>query len=208
VDPEAFKGGGRLIRHMTDGRIGYNVPGAYCARPEGLNEVFPCEESGAMSASGMWGLALVERHGVEMPDLKIAIETCADLPPLWNGGRLDMYYWYYGTLAFHAQHGKEWKKWYPALQSVLIENQRKDASAFAGSWDPVGPWGHDGGRIYSTALCALALATPCRMSPDFARGKPVGVYTKAAKALAALAKHENKQIAARAELWSLRAGRK
>jgi hypothetical protein len=28
---------------------------------------------------------------------------------------------------------------------------------FYGSWDPVGAWGRDGGRVYSTALCALIL---------------------------------------------------
>ena len=27
-----------------------------------------------------------------------------------------------------------------------------------GSWDPIGPWGYAGGRVYSTALMAMCLS--------------------------------------------------
>ena len=28
---------------------------------------------------------------------------------------------------------------------------------YKGSWDPIGPWGQDGGRVYSTAMMAMCL---------------------------------------------------
>ena len=37
----------------------------------------------------------------------------------------------------------------------------------AGSWDPEGTWGHAGGRVYATAILALALEAPYLYAPDF-----------------------------------------
>ena len=70
-----------------------------------------------------------------------------------------MYYWYYGTYALFqmgAQKPEYWKRWEEALVPTLLESQRADGDA-RGSWDPVGPWGHSGGRVYSTALMTLCL---------------------------------------------------
>ena len=53
--------------------------------------------------------------------------------------------------------GNEWKACKKALEKALLPNQRQDKGNFKGSWDPVGPWGEDGGRVYSTAICALVL---------------------------------------------------
>ena len=40
----------------------------------------------------------------------------------------------------------------------FIRNQHPKGSGTAtGSWDPVGPWQFDGGRIYSTALLTMCL---------------------------------------------------
>ena len=41
--------------------------------------------------------------------------------------------------------------------------QRVDGDA-AGSWDPDGPWGMVGGRVYSTALALLTLEVQYRYS--------------------------------------------
>ena len=127
--------------------------------------------------------------------------------PLWGGGRLDMYYWYYGTLAFHARQEKDWNEWYSRLEQALVPRQRTDPASVAGSWDPAGPWGKDGGRVYSTAISALALATPYRMSAEFLTGKPTPAYASAVKALAKLARSANAPVRARAEIWLRRAGR-
>jgi len=208
VDPAAFAGGGRWLIRMTSGAIGYNVPGGSSARPAGLQDHFPPDQTGSMSAAGLWGFTLVGRHGVEPPDLDGALDLCRELPPLWQGGRLDMYYWYYGTLAFHARCGRDWNKWYGALSKALVANQRRGASAFDGSWDPTGPWGADGGRVYSTALRALALATPIRLSDDFAEAEPHGAYADAAAALRRIAKSGDGAAGERAALRLRRAGAK
>ena len=160
-----------------------------------------------MTAAGLWAYSLIERHGVRPPDLKPCLEICRELMPLWQGGRVDMFYWHYGTLAFFARQGKDWKQWNTKLAKALIPNQNKKLKVLEGSWDPDGPWGADAGRVYSTAINALSLATPFRFSKDFVEGKPTGAYADAAKTLAKLAKSGKGAVRARAALWLRRAGR-
>ena len=52
--------------------------------------------------------------------------------------------------------GAHWQRWNRAMKKAVLESQRTDGSA-RGSWDPIGPWGHAGGRVYSTALGVLCL---------------------------------------------------
>ena len=52
--------------------------------------------------------------------------------------------------------GRHWKAWNKALKPAVVDSQRRDGD-FMGSWDPAGPWGFEGGRVYSTALMALCL---------------------------------------------------
>ena len=52
--------------------------------------------------------------------------------------------------------GKYWKAWKKALETAVLRSQRKDGSS-KGSWDPNGPWGYAGGRVYSTATMVLCL---------------------------------------------------
>jgi hypothetical protein len=71
-------------------------------------------------------------------------------------GSADPIAYYFGTLlAFH--HGSDaytdWRSkvvvpWNAAMRSA-------DDGCAAGSWDPVGPWGKEGGRVFSTALCTM-----------------------------------------------------
>jgi hypothetical protein len=208
VDPRAVVEGGRFLVDMTDGWTGYNVRGGWSARPEGLHDKFPVENSGAMPAAGLFGFSLVARHGIEEPDVGEALDMCRKLLPFWGPQYIDMYYWYWGTLAFHARGGKDWSKWSKALAKALVPYQRKSHNDYVGSWDPAGPWGPDGGRIYSTALMTLALATPCRMDDDYLETRPKGNFAHAANALADIAKHTtDPDVRARAELWLRRAGR-
>ena len=69
---------------------------------------------------------------------------------------MDLYYWYYGTSAMHELGGKHWRTWNGALTEALLPHQAKTGCA-KGSWEPAGPWGRDGGRVYATAMCALML---------------------------------------------------
>lgn len=72
--------------------------------------------------------------------------------------KVDMYYWYYATLAMFQMGGDDWKAWNKAMKEVLLEMQcmGKEECRY-GSWDPKPPYGGSGGRIYSTALCSLML---------------------------------------------------
>lgn len=69
---------------------------------------------------------------------------------------LNLYYWYYGTLAMHQRGGEDWEQWNAATRDLLISEQRT-VGPQAGSWEPRGVWGTYGGRIYSTAIATLSL---------------------------------------------------
>jgi len=71
-------------------------------------------------------------------------------------GYLQHYYWWHGTDALARLGGGDWSAWNGALKKALLPKQRKDGHA-AGSWDPAGTYGKVGGRVYSTALCAMML---------------------------------------------------
>jgi len=71
-------------------------------------------------------------------------------------GYLQHYYWQHGTEALARMGGAGWSSWNGALKKALLGKQRKAGHA-QGSWDPAGTYGKVGGRVYSTALCALSL---------------------------------------------------
>ena len=54
----------------------------------------------------------------------------------------------------------------PAVGKEILGHQRMDGDE-KGSWDPIGPWGRDGGRIYSTALGVLCAEVHHRSSHVF-----------------------------------------
>ena len=78
--------------------------------------------------------------------------------PEWDpeGFATDMCYWYYGSHAMVRMGGRYSRAWHKALSDAVLPAQRTDG-AHRGSWDPVGPWGYSGGRVYSTSLMVLAL---------------------------------------------------
>ncbi len=159
VDPEAFKGALGWFDAVTQNgtfRVGYDSTGSMSARVPGVNDQFPIKGE-AMTAIAMF----CRRLAGEAPDSQL-LELQADLllasPPKWTPSELtvDMYYWYYGTYAMFQVGGKRWEEWNDAFKSAVSEGQR-DKGEEAGSWDPVGPWGSAGGRVYSTALMVLGL---------------------------------------------------
>jgi hypothetical protein len=79
-------------------------------------------------------------------------------------GKMNLYYWYYGSLAMHQVQGEGWKQWNEALQLRLLPAQRQDGR-FIGTWDPASDlWGGYGGRVYTTAMGALCLQSYYRFS--------------------------------------------
>ena len=164
IPEDGFDGLRGWLEKVTDpdtGRVGYTKRGEGSARPMDLVDRFPAEKSEAMTAVGVLARIFMGEDPRKSEVVKKGAALCAKLPPTWNpaDGSIDMYYWYYATLAMFQVGGRSWGGWKKAMEPSMIETQRKDTDycAFKGSWDPVGPWGLDGGRVYSTAIMALCL---------------------------------------------------
>lgn len=80
--------------------------------------------------------------------------------------RINLYYWYYGTLGMYQLQGSHWERWNNAMQATLVSRQVRSGS-LAGSWDPDCLWGGYGGRVYSTAMSALCLEVYYRYLPIY-----------------------------------------
>lgn len=156
VSPEAKQGALLFIDEMTDeatGRTGYIQRGGYSAREPTTSERWPLTMTEAMTA-----VALACRHALAegATDGELITKSRARLtalPPQYSEGRVDYFYWYFGTRAMNASGSPAESDWDAALRSALVERQAAD-----GSFDPLAdPWGHRGGMVYATAINALAL---------------------------------------------------
>jgi len=167
IDPAAFKGARVWIDKMTEpnfGQVGYNFAGGAPARPEGKQDKFPPEKSQSMTAAGILTRILCGEDPRRSDVIRKGAALCLEAPPRWaDDGSIDMYYWYYGTLAMSKVGGAQWARWNRHLQTALLKSQHGAGSGSrTGSWGPAGPWGDDGGRVYSTALMALCLEVSAR----------------------------------------------
>ena len=89
-----------------------------------------------------------------------AAEAILRKPPAWNptDGSIDMYYWYYASYALFQVGGRQWDAWSRGMKNAVLRSQHRDGNPnLAGSWDPAGVWGSDGGRVYATAMMVLCL---------------------------------------------------
>jgi hypothetical protein len=175
VPRQAFEDAAAWVDKMTDGcgRIGYNFAGGVSARYEGIVDAFPPAKGEAMTAAGTWIRLLA---GPRRSDaIRKGATLCLAKPPAWNpeDGSIDVYYWYFGTLALFQVGGEEWRAWSAKIRDAVVLRQHPEESgARAGSWDPIDPWGlNEGGRIYVTALLALCLEVPHRYARGL--GEPV-----------------------------------
>ena len=154
VPDEAFGGALAWTDSVTDpefGQIGYNLKGGSPARPERLQDRFPPEHSQSMTAAG----CLIKLYGGRNPRLlekslwlMWEVKPRADLP--------DMYYWGLGARAWQAARGYVPRKWYAALLQSVTSCVGADGGLRA-----KGPWS-EGGRVYATSICVMALAAPYR----------------------------------------------
>jgi hypothetical protein len=147
-----------LINFLRRRSLGENHGLAAYRTGEPPNEVMTAE---ALFCKQILGI----RRG--NPQSTEAVEYLLNKPPKiaeWN-----LYYWYYGTLAMYQYGGAEWDQWNAAMRDALTTTQESRGSN-AGSWDPVGPWGPYGGRVYSTALATLCLEVYYRFLPLYEHG--------------------------------------
>jgi hypothetical protein len=154
-----------FLDSMTDpvtGRVGYVERGLSPVRQPGRETRWPPGKSESLTAVGVLerihALARRGRDPLKDPLVLKGAALLAAKPPVWNetDGSIDQYYWFWGTLAMHRVGGDSWKTWNGALKKAVLPHQRQDGDA-QGSWDPVDPWGEDGGRVYSTALLTWTL---------------------------------------------------
>lgn len=93
---------------------------------------------------------------VTITDEELAEAEQRILSELPDPSRVNLYYWYYATLALQQRDNQAWQRWNQELQRVLLSQQQLSGDD-AGSWEPVGLWGGYGGQVYSTALATLSL---------------------------------------------------
>ena len=163
VDLEAFDGAEAWVDKMTDqsSRVGYAQRGGPPARSWEQVDRFPPGRSESLTACGLviraWCGLDIERE----PMCRKGLALLAKRLPEWSpdAGTIDMLYWYYGTLAFAMTNDEARDAWTNALLAAVLPAQRRDGGPCGcdGSWDPVDPWGPDGGRVYATAVLAMTL---------------------------------------------------
>ena len=83
---------------------------------------------------------------------------------------VNLYYWYYGTLAMYHVGGPDWDRWNQEMKKTLLELQEKSGTN-EGSWPANGVWGGYGGRVYSTAMATLNLEVYYRYLPVYDMAK-------------------------------------
>ena len=178
IDESAFDGIQSWLRKVTDpdsGRVGYLTRGSGSARPQELIDRFPADKTEAMTAVGVLARVFAGQDPRTNEMIRMGADQCLRHLPRWNttDGSIDMYYWYYATLAMFQVGGNSWKKWSAQIEPAMVAPQRKDGThcLYKGSWDPVGPWGADGGRVYSTAVMAMCLEVHYRYARVFTGAK-------------------------------------
>jgi hypothetical protein len=102
--------------------------------------------------------------GRDTASSKEAVEYLLSFRNIPSRQKLDLYYWYYGTLAMFQYGGAEWQQWNSRVRDLLISEQVTEGE-YAGSWAPRDPWSGYGGRIYSTAVATLCLEVYYRYLP-------------------------------------------
>lgn len=159
VDPQALEDSLVWLDEVTDtatGRVGYDGLGVLSSRTK-ANEHFPPEKGEAMTAVGLLCRFFLKQDPDKVEIMKKHADVLARSLPEYDPNAFgnDMYYWYYGSYAmFQMGQDKYWGRWKAAMEKAVVGSQQSDGDE-KGSWDPIGPWGYVGGRVYSTALMVL-----------------------------------------------------
>lgn len=120
-----------------------------------------------MTAEG-WFCQLMMKENTRMRGQSETIPYLMARLPVWSpkGHTVNLYFWYYTTLALHMSGAPEFVTWNKALVQALLTGQVMKGAA-KGSWDPVCVLGERGGRVYTTATAALCLEVYYRYLPFY-----------------------------------------
>jgi len=144
------------------GRHGYTKAGEPSSRKPGDHGArFPIEKGEALTAVGLFCRFFMGQDPKDKPIMKAAADLILSKPPIWDPktGTIDEYYWYYATYALYQMGDRYWSEWQKKLTDAVVKTQHrvKERKNLYGSWDPIGAWGDDGGRVYTTAMLTLTL---------------------------------------------------
>jgi hypothetical protein len=100
------------------------------------------------------------------PRLVAGVELLLREAPIdFDYRKKNVYAWYYATQVCHHMGGDVWTRWNRGMQEQLL-GQQVETGREKGSWDPANDqWGHVGGRLYMTTLCACMLEVYYRHLP-------------------------------------------
>jgi biopolymer transport protein ExbD len=157
---EAFEGAASWLEKVTEpemGFVGYTARGTGPSRPGGRHLTFPADRSRSTTAMGIYTRMLLGQDPEKNEMIRKGVALCRERPPRWERGSVDLVYWLFGTRALRRAGGEAWRTWDPALRKAVLEHQRREDGELLGSWDPVGMWGQEGGRVYATAMAVLCL---------------------------------------------------
>ena len=156
VDHTAFEGIIKFLesveRKGDGGDKGYGPASVYGYRPDDPHE----NTAHRLTAIGNLCRLFL---GWKPQDVQASVQWFMDkggVPAAWGASQTDLYYWYYGTLCAFQQGGDVWKKWNTAMKRTLVDNQRRGGGE-DGSWDPVGDFAGEWGRVGQTALACMCL---------------------------------------------------
>jgi hypothetical protein len=127
--------------------------------------------STSMTAEALYcRLQLSDIFGNDMDETSARQATDNLLTSLPNAERVNLYYWYYASLALHHRHAQNehaaeaWKTWNEAMTTAIVSTQISEGRD-AGSWSANTVWGGYGGRIYTTAMATMCLEVYYRYAP-------------------------------------------
>ena len=161
VNPQAMENAKVWFDEVTNGggQVGYTVRGELSSRhPGDHGSRFPPDRGEALTAVGLMSRFFLHQDPAEYQVMHSAADAIMRKPPVWDegAGTIDHYYWYYATYALYQMGGNRWNNWSRRINEALVKQQELTGNP-RGSWDPVGAWGEDGGRVYSTAILVLTL---------------------------------------------------
>lgn len=127
--------------------------------------------STSMTAEALYcRLILEQTNGLNLAESAATEATTQllGLPP--TDERVNLYYWYYATLALHHRQNSSdaakaaWRTWNDGMTAALTKTQSTSGDN-AGSWESNTIWGGYGGRVYTTAMAAMCLEVYYRYAP-------------------------------------------
>lgn len=149
VPAERVRSAARWLDALADARTGRYVPRVSPAL------AFESSPNCVLAAPTFARVLLGQTKKAE-PILALSGDRMSRRPPEWAEGAIDFGYWLHGSYAMFQLGGRHWKQWRKGIDRALIATQQKEGHG-AGSWEPAGIGGPEGGRVYVTALGALTL---------------------------------------------------